>query len=208
MAASGFQRQAAELRRKKILELLDKTPLTLKELEKALDSKYHTLRNDINLLMQEGKVSPTGKNRESGAIFQVGRIRPMPVVYHKGSNTSLTLVDVINSYFKNPGESASSRAALDVPRIASEILYMLAVSQDQGHPNHAPLQEKNRAIAALRSRLTTDVLHLESILGIAKDMLKDETLWNTTELEAVAGDTVFDGNSIIVNYENIMRGSQ
>lgn len=194
-----------QMRHDKIIELVTKNPLSMKELSEAINASYHTVRNDVLELADAGKISPTGETRLSGMLFRPGRVRPMPMVYHKASNQTLPITAIVDSFGKNPNDSASARAALDVPAIATELLYILALSVDTGHPNHERIESKNRLITALRTRLTTDVLHIESILGIAKDMLRNENLWNAAGLEAVSGDSLFDAHHIISIYENSLR---
>lgn len=202
MSLTGERRLS---RHRAIIDLLNKNPLSIKELSEILTTSYHTIRNDMTSLTDEGKVSATLETRHGATLFRVGKVRPMPMVYHKASNQTLPLTAILDSYAKNPHDSASARAALDVPSIAAELLYTLAVSTDQGHPNCEPLENKNRLFAALRTRLTTDILHIESILSIARDMLKDENLWSANGLSAIEGDSLFDPTHIISLYETVLQ---
>ena len=201
----GLQADARYDRHQRILALLTTQPLTMKEVTAATGVKYHTIRNDFMHLITEGQIAATMETRGNSIVFRAGRNRPMPMVYHKASNTKIPLTQVALSYAKNPRESASSRATLDVGGIVLELLYMVALHIDTGHPNHVSLESQNRLIQALRTRLSTNVLHIESILEIAKALLKDETLWKTESLQAISSDTLFDSNATIALYENLLQ---
>lgn len=191
-------------RQNNVLDALKKRPMTTEEVAEMSGASYHTARNDLRELTAGGYASPTGGMRNGASLFQAGHSRPMPMLYFKSNNQSHPVTALGDSYARNPGKTASAQAALDIPQIAAELMYLLALSVTEAHPNHSPLKTRAAHIIQLRGRLANAMLHMETITDIAQQMLNDDRLWDVKSLEEIAADPLFNAEKSILAHETII----
>lgn len=155
----------------------------MKEIAEQLGVNYYTIRQDIQNLITNGKVSPNGTLKGKAIMFIAGPRRPMPMIRNLYNGEQINPADMARGYI-NHVPMNSPRAAAAFPEFVIEILHR-AYRARKGQTIDA------KELTELRKAMTHAQLLLNSTANLYAQMLAAENLWSPKLLATLTEDPSF-----------------
>lgn len=181
----SLQEQTKQARLQEI-EVLCKTPHSIKQIAAAIGTSYHTARNDVTDMVKNKRLRHAVGLSEGSMTFVTGETRPMPMFHVEASNSMISLKDIASSAPRAAKQgTTTSTAAVGVATIAADLLHHVALIE-----TGVPIETKH--LLEIRKELAGYYGLLNSTAKVAKQMLDSHVLWNVERLAAIALDETWD----------------
>jgi hypothetical protein len=190
-------------RRQAIVEVLSTQRLTMQEVAEAIDSKYHTIRNDVLDLAAEGAIFRCAETGANGAIqYQAMPVSVIPNLYFSNQDKHHNVQELTHHVVES---GFSPTTSSQVPSVLYETLIELL--ELARAVNHGDILQKDlhKELIPIKKRLLQYKALADATVLLYKQVLDNVHWWEPVYLKQIGADAEFDDEQVRSDFEALMR---